>query len=189
MKDVILAEEESFKDTKKASHRQARPLIIFKLGTDDQTEIDNFIAKMDAGTNKGENVYLPDDDTSFSYEVVQVNLSQTMLAWRDDIRNKFYRIIGLPQIVPGGSTGGTESESKVIYFAFEQLVEKDQRSLEKQIWNQLAIKINFIPPATLSQELRQDEAKDANAGVQVSQPSDTNIGGIQNATPPTTHIS
>ncbi len=174
LEKVINAEEENFADMKTINHRQARPLIMFKLGTDDPSKIDDFISKMDNALNKGENIYIPDDENSVKWEVVQVNVSQVVMAWRADIRNKFYRTIGLPQIVPGGGGQSTESEAKVIYFAFEQIVEKDQRYIEKQIWSQLALKINLIPPATFSQELQSDEKKDA--GRQTSfQPKDTEV--------------
>lgn len=175
LEPVIKAEEESFADMVTINHRQAKPLIMFKLGTDDQSKIDEFIVKMDSAINKGEHIYIPDDENSVSYDVVQVNVSQLVMAWRDDIRNKFYRTIGLPQIVPGAGGKSTESESKVIYKAFEQIVHADQLFLEKQIWNQLALRIDFIHPASISPEMQADEAKDA--GQQTSfQPGETKIG-------------
>lgn len=160
LKKVIDAEEENFEDMRILSHRQAKPMIMFKLGTDNQTKINAFIVKMDDALNKGENIYVPDDKNAVSYEVIQVNPSALVMSWRNDIRNKFYRTIGLPQVVPGGGGQSTESESKVIYLAFEQIVEKDQRYIEKQIWSQLALKINFIPPASISPEMQADTAKD-----------------------------
>src|SRR3990167_1616333 len=106
---TILAENENFEDLRKIMHRQSRPMIMFKVGTDDPTKIAAFTAKMDSAVNKGENIYIPDDVNSVSYEVVQVNISQAIMSWREDIRNKFYRTIGLPQIVPGGGGQSTES--------------------------------------------------------------------------------
>ncbi len=174
LEPVILAEEENFKDMKTIMKRQARPLIMFKLGTDKKAKIDAFIAKMDAATTEGKNIYIPDDENAVKWEVVQVNVSQVVMAWRNDIRNKFYRTIGLPQVIPGAGGQGTESETKVIYFAFEQIVEKDQRYIEKQIWSQLALKIDLIPPATLAAELQGDEKKDAGS-LAVAQPQDTEL--------------
>ena len=160
IEELLKAEEENFNDMKRIMHRQARPLIIFKLKTDIDSQIDKFVATMDKAMNKGENIYIPDDDNIVSWEVVQVNVSQIIMEWRNDIRNKFYRTIGLPQVVPGAGGQSTESESKVIYFAFEQIVEKDQRFLEKQIWAQLAVRINLVPPATLALDLQGDNEKD-----------------------------
>ena len=163
---TLLANGESFDDVKKIMHRQARTMIMFKLGTDNQEEIDDFIRKMDKAVSQGDNIYIPDDGNTVSYEVVQINVSSLILAWRDDIRNKFYRTIGLPQVVPGAGGNSTESESKVIYLAFEQLVEKDQLALEKQIWNQLFLKLDFIHPASIQENLNKDESKDAGQAFQ-----------------------
>ena len=174
---TILADNESFEDVKRIMHRQARPMIMFKLGTDDTSKISAFVKKMDEATNKGENIYIPNDKDSVDFEVIQVNMSSLIFDWRNDIRNRFYRTIGLPQVIPGAGGQSTESETKVIYFAFEQLVQMDQRKLERQIWEQLAIKIDLVPPTTLSNELQGDEAKDAGATTGFQQ-GDTQVGGI-----------
>lgn len=160
LENTILADNESFEDVMKVMHRQARPLIMFKLKTDNVAKINAFMAKMDKATADGENIYIPDDDDIVSYDVVQVNVNALMMDWRNDIRNKFYRTIGLPQIVPGAGGQSTESESKVIYLAFEQIVEKEQRYIEKQIWNQLNLKIDLVPPTSISQNLMTDASKD-----------------------------
>lgn len=168
----LLADGESFTDTKKIMHRQAKPLIMFKVGTDDPTKLNAFISKMDQATQKGENIYIPDDANSISYEVVQINVSPMVMAWRDELRKRFYRVIGLPELLPSGGGDATESGGKIGYLSWEQVVEKEQRFLEMQIYNQLYIKINLIPPATLSMDLQKDNSKDG----QGFQPNDTEAG-------------
>ena|SRR3990167_3622455 len=174
MEKIILADAESFDDIKKIMHRSAKPMIMFKLGTDDQSKIDVFIKKMDEATNKGENIYIPDDKNYVSFEVVQVDVSANVMAWRDDMRNKFYRAVGMPQIL-FGSAGTTESGGKMEYLAHETVFEKDQKFLEQQIWNQLQLRIKLIPPTTLLDNLQQDQAKDANQGMEM-QPNDMTAG-------------
>lgn len=170
----ILAEYESFVDMKKIMHRQARPLIMFKLKTDDTTKINAFMAKMDQATKYGENMYIPDDENIVSYEVVQVNVSDIVLSWRDSLRNDFFRAIGLPQIVPGGGGQSTESEAKTIYLAFERIVEHWQRFIERQVSDQLGININLIAPASMQPTLETDNTKDGN--LQTAQPTDMIAG-------------
>ena len=156
---IILADAENFDDMKKVMHRQAKPMIMFKVGTDNPSKLDTFITKMDEATNKGENIFIPNDPDSVEIEVIQAAPSPIILQWRDELRNKFYRTVGLPQII-FGSAGSTESGGKIEYLAHEQVFEKDQRYLEKQIEAQLGFKINFIPPTTLLENLQTDEAKD-----------------------------
>ena len=43
---------------------------------------------VDDATNKGENMYIPNDTDEVEFEVVQVNVSQIVMAWRNDIRNR-----------------------------------------------------------------------------------------------------
>jgi phage portal protein BeeE len=172
----IQADAENFDDMKKIMHRGARPMILWKLKTDDTTKIAQFISRIDAARNLGEDMFIPDDEDIVTHEIVQVDVSANVLAWRDTLRNSFYRTIGLPQIVPGSGGQSTESESKVIYLAFEQIVEKDQRYLERQIKEQLGLNVNFLPPSTLSQDLQSDEAKDT--GALSFQPNDSQVGGI-----------
>src|SRR3990167_10003426 len=170
MEEVLKAEEESFSDGKKLIRRLARPLILFKLKTDVDSKIDKFIKKMDEALDKGEHgVYIPDDENSVSYEVIQVNPSSLIMDWRNDTRNKFYRTIGLPQIIPGAGGQSTESESKVIIFAFENINARDQRFLEEQIWNQLGMRINIIPADSIMPDLNMDQQKDRGGiGVQLN---------------------
>lgn len=174
MEQTILAELESFTDIKKIMHRFARPMIIFKLGTDDPSKIEAFKNKMDQALNKGENIYVPDDKNTLSYDIVQININNVVMSWRDDIRNKFYRTLGLPLIV-FGSSGSTESGGKIEYLAHEQVFSHDQKFLEEQIWNQLYLRIKLNSPVTLLENLRSDERKDADQGLELQQ-SDVTAG-------------
>lgn len=170
VEDVILANNENFVDLKKLMHHQVKPFILWKLKTDDPVKIQEVVKKIDDARNLGEDMFIPDDDDAISYEIVQVNISDAVFSWRTDIRNQFYRTFGLPLII-FGSGGSTESGGKIEYLAHEQVFSADQRFLEQQIWNQLAIKVKFTPPVTLLENLQTDEAKDANQGLEI-QPND-----------------
>lgn len=173
LEETIKADNESFVDIKKLMHHQAKPFILWKLKTDDQVKIQEIVAKIDSARNLGEDMFIPDDDATISYEIVQLNPSNIILEWRNDTRNKFFRAIGLPQIVPGAGGQSTESESKVIYLAFEQIVEKDQRYIEKQLWKQLGIKLDLYPPASMQPDMATDTMKDGSGAPQAS---DTTAG-------------
>lgn len=174
LEKTILADNENFDDMKKLMHRQVKPFIIFKLKTDKETEIDAFISKLERVRNKTEDLIIPDDENIISWEVVQVNLPAAIFEWRTDMRNKFYRQVGMPLII-FSSGGSTESGGKMEYLAHEQVFENEQKYLEDQIWQQLQLKINLIPPTSLLQDLATDQAKDANQGLEV-QPNDVTAG-------------
>lgn len=174
LKKTLRADYESFVDMQKIMHRQARPMVIFKLATDDMTKITAFKTKVDQAMNLGENLYVPFDQDTVSYEVVQVNINAMLLNWREHLKNKFYRALGLPLSL-FGSAGATESGSKIEYLGHETVFTKNALYLEKQIEKQLRLKVKFISPATLLDNLQQDQAKDGNQGMEI-QPQDVTAG-------------
>lgn len=173
LESTILAEAEHAKNMENAMRRQSKPLIIFKLKTDDPTKISNVITKMDTATRQGQNLYLPDDDNTVSYEVVQLNVPALVLEYQNSLNRKFYRALGLPTVL-FGAAGSTESGSKMEYLAHEQIFERDQRQIEQQIYAQLNFKIDLIPPTSMLENLQQDTAKDGVAQQLNIQASDLN---------------
>lgn len=173
MLPIIEADQQSFEQMNNIMRFQAHPFIIFKMKTDNTTKISNFKAKVRDVRKDGDDLFIPDDENLLSWEVVQISPSQVIMNWRDDLRNKFYRAFGLPQIVPGGGEKGTGSESRTIYLAFEQLVAQRQLYLEKQIWTQLAIRLKFNPPTTMAELIGKTENKTAAGGLG-AQPSEVN---------------
>lgn len=171
IEETIKADNENFTDLKKLMHHQVKPFILWKLKTDDPTKIQEIVSKIDAARNLGEDMFIPDDDDAVSYEIVQVNISSAVFEWRNDIRNKFYRHFGLPLVI-FGSGGSTESGGKMEMFAHETIFNAEQKYIERQVWEQLNFKIKLNSPVGLSQNLQQDEAKDAAQGQEI-QPQDT----------------
>lgn len=176
---TLLADIESFDNTRKTMNRQAKPFIIFHWKTDDTAKVNEMKARIDALRNLGEDLHLPDENDVVKWEVVQVNVSETILAWRQDITNRFYRALGMP-LVLFGAQGSTESGGKMEVFAHENVWEHGQRYIENQVWQQLNLKINLIPPQSMGQNLATDESKDMSQsgmpqGLEM-QPGDTTPG-------------
>lgn len=176
----LLAELESFQDTKSVMKQCAHPFIIFQAKTDDTTKLNALDAKMKRVRDKNDNyMIIPDDENILTYQVVQINPSQVLLQWRDDLRRKFYRAIGLPELIVSGGGDSTESGGKIGSLHFSQIVERDQKYLEEQCKSQLGIEINLIAPETLAMEtLQQDNAKDGTNALQGGgfQPNDVQPG-------------
>ena len=169
IEDIIKASNESFADMKQLMHRHVRPIMAFKLDTDNQTKINDFIGKMDEVINKGENIYIPKDTVDFELVSVPSNATLNPLPWRAHLRDYFFQVVGIPQIILGSSGEFTESTAKIAYLAFQQSVEDEQKDIEDQVWNQLYLRIDLEFPASLHNELLSDERKDG-AKSQVSQP-------------------
>lgn len=171
LRDTIIADKENFNDSQKLSHFQAKPFILFRLKTDDPTKIANFVTRLQNARKLGEDLVIPDDDDIVSAEVIQLNPSSFIQEWRNDLKNRFYREVGMPEVA-FGTSGATESGGKMEIFAHETVFEHNQRYMEKQVWNQLAKKIDLIPPNSLLDNLQTDEKKDANVQTQAVQPNE-----------------
>lgn len=160
LEPTIKAEMENFNDMRKLMHYQGKPFILWKLQTDDPTKIAEIKSKIDNARNLGEDMFIPDDDDAVKYEIVQLNPSQMILQWANSVNQRFYRALGMPLLL-FGQAGSTESGGKVEYLGHEQVFEYGQRYIENQIWQQLGLKLNLIPPTSLLENLQADEAKDA----------------------------
>lgn len=173
VENIILMRNEAMTDLKKVFHRYVKPFYVFKLDTDDQTKINAFKTKQDSVTALGENIYIPKD--SVEYERVSIPQYSTLdpLPWIQLLNQYFIMAEGVPEVILGYGRDTTEASSKILYLAFQQVIEKEQKYLEQQLRYQLNIKIELEFPADLAQNVKDTEKKDGNA--KAGQPEDTTI--------------
>jgi len=67
---------------------------------------------------------------------------------------------GVPEVVLGQGEDTTEATSKILYLAFQQMVEWNQLFLEREIKNQLGLEVDFKFPASIEPDLLEDNRKD-----------------------------
>jgi len=168
LKQTILADQELFEDLKKVAHFQAKPFILWKLKTDDPPKIAKFITRVEQARKLGEDLFVPDDEDIATWEVVQITPNSFLLDWGNFVKNKYFRVIGMPEVL-FGTSGATESGGKMEVFSHETVFAHNQRFIERQLWNQLAIKIKLKEPTSLLENLQTDQAKDANVQTQATQ--------------------
>jgi hypothetical protein len=130
------------------------------LDTDDTTKISAYAEKMDKCVNLGENIYLPKGTVEHEIVSVPANATLNPLPWREHLKNYFFQVVGIPQIILGSSGEFTESTAKIAYLAFEQSVEDEQKDIEEQVWHQLGLRIELSFPASLRNEMLSDVSKD-----------------------------
>lgn len=174
LEDTIKASLERTKNMKRIMKNQAFPFIIWKLKTENMTKIRAFVRVIEEARKLGEDPFIPDDENVATWEQVEISISNIIMEWGRELDQKFFRALGLPVLL-FGSSGSTESGSKIEYLAHEQVWEYNQRYIERQVWNQLFLRIDLYPPTTLLDNLQSDEAKDANQGLEI-QPSDATAG-------------
>ena len=161
LKSILEANKESFDDVRKLMHRYVKPLMKFILDTDDPVKIASYAAKMDKAVALGENIYIPKGAVEQELISVPANSTLNPIPWREHLRNYFYQVVGIPQIIMGSSGEFTESTAKIAYLAFEQSVDDEQNDLMEQVKDQLNLDIRLKFPASLRNELISDESKDS----------------------------
>ncbi len=174
---VIDALQETLEDQRKLMHRNVKPILMFKVDADNDAKMDEFINNMDKAVAKGENIYIPKGNVEVEPVTVPPNATLNPMPWINYLNGEFWKVMRIPQIIVGGSQEFTEATAKIAYLAFQQNVEEEQRIIEQQVWEQLALRIELTFPASLENELLSDEKKDGPNTAQ--EPSDTVVSGAQ----------
>lgn len=167
---IVEAQEEAMKDYRRILHRNGVARIIY-VDTDDITKRNKLKTEWKDAIEKGDVMILPKGTAEVKDTSVAI---QDPLPWVKYLDNLFYMSIGVPRVILGGSEEFTEASSKIGYLTFEQIYLKEQKELEADLWNQLAIRIKFNKPASLKGELLESETK--NTGQVGIQPSETEVG-------------
>jgi len=170
---IILKRNEALEDYQKVLHRNVYPFKVWHLDTDDQTEINAFITKVENTVRDKENIFIPKGNVEIEIPSVAQNATLNPMPFVEYLSSFFFQAVGIPQIILGGSQEFTEATAKIAYLAFQQSVEDEQRDIEAQLWAQLALRIKLEFPASLENELLSDTAKD---GAENIQPNETTAG-------------
>lgn len=99
--------------------------------------------------------------------------ADTWLRWLGYLEDKFYKQLGVPKIVLGGTADNTEASAKVGVVIYEPVWTRRIMELESDIWNQLGIKFKINKQPSMMDGLQQQEQKNqAQTGFQ---PNDTQV--------------
>ena len=176
VEEIILMRNEAMADYRKLLHRNVFPVRIWHLDTDDDTEIAKFKAKADKASYQGENIYIPKGGVETEVAAVSSNATLNPLPWIQQLNQYFFQATGVPQIIVGGSSEFTEASAKIAYLAFEQIIEEEQLYIEEQVLAQLNLEIDLEFPASLKNEILNEQSKAET--MQTSTPEDTAIANV-----------
>ena len=163
IQNTILSFNEAYADMRIVFHRYVKPLIISIVDTDDPNEIAAYKTKVDKAIEYGENLVVP-KGTVDSMERMSVPQYSTLdpIPWIQQLQRRFIIANGVPEIILGHGQGTTEASSKILYLAFQQMVEGHQRFVEEQVEAQLDLKIELEFPASLEPAMQTDTRKERN---------------------------
>ena len=170
--NIILAKNEAMADQKIMFHRFVKPRWIIKLSTDIPSEIATEKTKWDNANNLGENMYIPMGSVEVEQMTISPNSTLNPQAMIESLDAKFYESANVPKVIVGGGGGFTDAAVKTAYLAFEQNIRARQLYVEEQILSQLNLVIELEVPASLSNDMLSDEAKDGSLNQQLNEPSE-----------------
>jgi len=163
LENLMLMRNESLADMRVIFHRNAIPVQIIPIDTDDATEIASIKTKWKTAYKKAEPIFVPKDTFDIKnmiHYALPNNSSLDPLPYLQYLIRVFTTSSGVPEIIMGWGGDVTEASSKIIYLAFQQTIERLQRWMEAQLKLQTGIKIELEFPASIEPSLIKDEKKD-----------------------------
>ena len=167
----IEAQEEARRTHRKMIKRNGVVRVI-EIDTENTVKRAAFKKEWKEAIDKGDVLILPKGVAEAKDWHGQLD-TNGVIAWLGYLDDEMWQMIGIPKIIVGGS-GQIEGDSKISYLTFEQIYLREVNELRNDLWNQLAIRIEFNKPASLKQELASSEA--ANTSQVGFQPNDTTAG-------------
>lgn len=163
--------KEVLNNTKRVLQRGT--IRIIYVDADNQTILDKLKTEWATGIKNGEVVLLPgkrgQDFEVVDYAIPDISALMTFVQYLD---NRIYQSLGIPKAI-ADTSDFTEAASKVGYMTFEPVYTEEQTLLEQDLWNQLAIRVKFNRPPSLTSTMQSSEA--ANTGQTSIQPNETQL--------------
>ncbi len=146
---------------------------ILYVDENDTTRQNQIKTQYAAGIKNGDVVMMTCRPEDAQFEDLTVPGAAAWIAWLNYLEDKFYRQLGVPKIVLGGTAENTEASAKVGVVVFETVWTMETLEVESDVWNQLGIKIKINKQPSMMDGLQQQEQKNqAQTGFQ---PNDTKV--------------
>ena len=159
---------EMLSDLRRVMHRST--IRVLYIDMDDTTKLGTVRTQYKEAIKNGEVLIIPARRGEAEFEQLNIPPTEAWLSAIRFVRDYFYEVLGVPKVITGGTQESTEASSKIGYQTFEQPYITEQRLLEQDIWNQLAIRIKFDRPKSLLDELQgEQQANQSQVGFQPSE--------------------
>ena len=137
--------------------RRQLAMGVLELDTEDETKITGQTTRYQEAVNKGEVLVTVKGLAEIKSSPTNPTIGnlQEWIQYLDDFS---YRALGVPLVLAGGS-GGSEGSDKTGFLTFDQVWKKEQREYSADLWNQLAIRVEFNKPASINPKVTDSEEK------------------------------
>ncbi len=143
-------------------HRFVVPLVIWKINTDDTTAMATFKSQSKNARNGGDDMVISDMAVDWKLLEPGVGVGKVVdpMIWRNKWVEEVIKGGGVPALIMAIEAGTTEASSKMVYLAWQQVIEDAQLKIETQVLAQLHLTITYEFPARIEENLGEDEGKD-----------------------------
>ena len=172
---ALIARQEAMQDWRRISHRAT--IRVMYVDADNISKIQQIKTEYATAIKHGELMIIPAKPGEAQFEDLTLPPIDAFLAWIKYLEDFLYTAIGVPRVVLGGSAEFTEASSKSALVTWDAVWKREQIELEADIWNQMGIKVSFIEPASLMNEMISAEGK--NTGQTGFQANDVTAGSGQ----------
>ena len=154
---VIDARHEMMEDVRRVAHRST----IRVLYVEESNKTRRFELKRDyaEAIKKGEVLILPGKPNETGFQDLTMPPTQAYLELIKYYENVFYQVVGVPKSATGGTQDSTEAGSKVGLVAFDPNYIREITDLQLDLWNQLALKLEFVGQKSMMDNVQSDQAK------------------------------
>jgi hypothetical protein len=153
--------------TNRVIEKRGRALGIAYYKTNNEGKITYANEQIEKACENGQMLGLP-EGTAEIKEFPTKPLSERM-DWIRYLETFFYQVFGVPRSI-ATSDGTSEVGGINGHLIFEPIYAKEQMELERDLWNQVAIKVKFNRPPSLAPKTQEDAEK--NAGQTNIQPAE-----------------
>lgn len=154
---VCEALKEAYRDWKRIMHKSS--LLIFYVDEQDTARQTKLKTEMANGIKNGDVLILTCKPEEARLEPAPAPPAQAWALYINNLEDKFYKQLGVPKVVLGGTAENTEASAKVGVISYEPIWVREITEIEKDLWNQLAIKITIRKQPSLMDNMQADEAK------------------------------
>lgn len=168
------AKTEVMQDWRRISHRST--IRIMYIDADNTTKINQVKSEYKDAIKNGELLIIPAKRQEAEVVTEELPPIDAFIRWIEYLDRAISQSLGIPNAIT--DTGDySEAASKVGYMTFEPVYTEEQTLLEQDLFNQLAIKLKFNRPPSLSGVLSEDEQK--NTGQTGVQPNELKAGAAR----------
>ena len=157
---VMNAIEEARRAYRKIVQRSC--IRILYVDESDTAKLTQINTEYSAGIKNGEILIIPCRPEDAKFEDLLLPPIESILRWMEYLEDKFYKQLGVPKVVLGGTSENTEASAKVGVISYEPIWTMEISELEKDILNQLGIMIKINKQPSLMDNMQADES--ANTG-------------------------